>query len=144
MLMRTLGPLSERQLELFFLIQTWVLRFRPHDRGSVVDADVAEAAGALAASFETASRGVIYEHQAQAPVAEQLRRELKAFLADVGRGGGPRFEVQAAEVLRGIARGASHEGEGIGTGPLDYLTLVARLLRERPPTPASDTRIILS
>jgi hypothetical protein len=143
-LMTTLGRVSEGQLQLFFLIQTWVLRFQPGDVGNVVDADVAEAASALAASFETASRGVIYEHQAQSPVAEKLRRELKVFLADVGRGGGPRFESQAAEVLRGIARGASHEAEGIGSGAQDYLTLIARVLHERPPASAERSRIILS
>jgi hypothetical protein len=143
-LLKTLGHVSEGQLELFFLIQTWVLRFKPRDFTGVVDADLADAATALAASFETASRGVIYEHQTHAPVAEQLRRELQAFLADVGRGGGPRFEAQAAEVLRGIARGASREAEGIGAGDQDYLSLVARVLRERPPTPASRSRIVLS
>jgi hypothetical protein len=143
-LMKTLGQVSEGQLQLFFLIQTWALRFTPVDLGSVADADLAEAANALAASFETASRGVIYEHQAQAPVAEQLRRGLKTFLAEVGRGGGPRFETQAAEVLRGIARGAAHEGEGIGSGPQDYLTLTARVLNERRPAPAPASRIILS
>ncbi len=143
-LITTLGQVSEGQLELFFLIQTWLLRFKPSDVASVVDADVADAASALAASFETASRGVIYEHQAQSPVAEQLRRELKAFLADIGRGGGPRFETQAAEVLRGIARGASHDAEGIGSGIQDYLTLIARVLHERPPVRAESSRIILS
>ena len=143
-LMTTLGRVSEGQLQLFFLIQTWVLRFQPGDVGNVVDADLAEAASALAASFETASRGVIYEHQAPSPVAEKLRRELKVFLADVGRGGGPRFESQAAEVLRGITRGASHQAEGIGSGAQDYLTLIARVLHERPPAPTERSRIILS
>ena len=143
-LLPTLGHVSEAQLELFFLIQTWVLRFKPSDFEGVVDADLADAASALAASFETASRGVIYEQQAQSRIAEHLRRELQAFLAQVGRGGGPRFEAQAAEVLRGIARGASHEADGIGPGEQDYLSLVARVLHERPPATVSRSRIVLS
>jgi hypothetical protein len=142
-LLTTLGHVSEAQLELFFLIQTWLLRFKPGDFGSVVDADLADATSALAASFETASRGVIYEQQAQSRNAEHLRRELQAFLAQIGRGGGPRFEAQAAEVLRGIERGASHEAEGIGPGEQDYLSLVARVLRERPPAVAPRSRIVL-
>jgi hypothetical protein len=142
-LIGTLGQVSEGQLELFFVIQTWLLRFKPPEVAGVVDADVADAASAMAATFETASRGVIYEHQAQSRIAEQLRRELKAFLAEIGRGGGPRFESQAAEVLRSIARGASHEAEGIGPGAQDYLSLTARVLRERPPLPVEGSRIIL-
>ena len=111
--------------------------------GRVVDADVAEAAGALAAGFETASRGVVYEPQAASPVGEALRRELKDMLNRVGRGGGTRFEREAAEVLRGIERGAKHEPSAIGSGPVDYLTLVARILQERPPAAAAASTLIL-
>jgi hypothetical protein len=103
---------------------------------------VASAVGALAASFETSARGVIYEHQAASPTAEELRRGLKSFLAEIGRGGGTRFETQAAEVLRGIERGASHEASDIGGGSVDYLTLVARILREQPPAPLTASPII--
>lgn len=142
-----LGRVSERQLQLFFLIQSFISRFRPATAAgvgeSLIDADVAEAAGALAATYETASRGVLYEHQANAIGAEALRRELKAFLAEVGKGGGSRFERECAEVLRGIERGARHEAPGIGSGSVDYLTLVARVLQERPPAARATSSIIL-
>ena len=141
-LMRTLGPLSEGQLELFFVVQTFITRFKPGAASGVTDADVAGATGALAASFETAARGVIYEHQAASPAAEELRRALKTFLAELGRGGGTRFETQAAEVLRGIERGASHQADNIGDGSRDYLALVGRILREHPPQPVVASRII--
>jgi hypothetical protein len=100
------------------------------------DADVAEASGALATSYETAARGVLYEQQASAPMAEALRRELKTFLAKLASDSGAmsaRFEREAILVLRGIERGAKHDAPGIGDGPVDYLTLVARILHERPP-----------
>jgi hypothetical protein len=139
--MTALGTLSEGQLQLFFLIQTFISRFKPAG-GRLVDADVADAAGALAASFETAGRGVLYEHQAPSVVGEELRRELKAFLAEMGRRGGSRFEAQAAEVLRGIERGARHS-VGIGPGAQDYLTLVARILREPPPDSVERPALIL-
>jgi hypothetical protein len=111
----------------------------------LVDSDVAEAAGALATSFETASRGVLYEGQAASPAGEALRRQLKAYLTTLaGEGDSARLEREVAVVLRGIERGARHEAPGIGDGPLDYLTLVARILQERPPTAAHpSSRIIL-
>lgn len=146
-LMSALGRISEPQLELFFLIQTFIARFpldaKPDGHGRLVDADVADAVGALAASFETASRGVLYEHPAATVGGESLRRELKTFLAQIARGGGSRFEREAAEVLRGIERGAKHEAAGVGPGARDYLTLVARILHERLPDPVGTSSIIL-
>ena len=137
LLMGALGRVSEPQLQLFFLIQTFIARFTPELGTAVVDADVADAAGALASGLETASRGVVYEPQAASPVGEALRRDLKALLTRVGRGGGTRFDKDAAEVLRGIERGARHEPAAIGGGAVDYLTLVARVLQERPPSAAA-------
>jgi hypothetical protein len=143
-LLTALGQLSEPQLQIFFVIHTFISRFAPEGR-QVTDADVAEAVGALATSFETASRGVLYEGQASSPAGEALRRELKAYIATLaGEGGGARLEREVAVVLRGIERGAKHEAPGIGDGPLDYLTLVSRILQERPPDAThASSRIII-
>jgi hypothetical protein len=145
-LLTALGPLTEPQLQIFFVIHTFIAHFKTEGR-SLGDVDVAEAAGALATSFETASRGVLYEQQSASPAAEALRRELKLFLAKVaGESGasGSRFDRELAVVLRGIERGAKHESPGIGTGAVDYLSLVARILHERPPDASQATsRIIL-
>lgn len=132
LLAAVLGHVSEGQLQLFFLLHACIANYSPEAMGRVIDADVADAAGALAASLETASRGVFYEHQAQSLPGEALRRELKALIATAAGSGGSRFERQAAEVLRGIERGAKHDVDGIGEGPEAYLTFVGRLLPERP------------
>lgn len=142
-LMTALGPISERQLQLFFLIHAAIARFEPPGFSRVVDADIADAAGALASTLEIAGRGVLYEHQTQSVVADALRREIKTLLEQVGREGGSRFEREAAEVLRGIERGARHEAPGIGPGPQDYLALVARVLQERPPAAPEPSAIVL-
>jgi hypothetical protein len=146
-LMAALGRVSEPQLELFFLIQTAILKFhagaRTQGTATLTDADVAQAAGAVAATCETAARGVVYEHQAQSMTAEGLRRELTTVLGEVGRGGGSRFEREAAEVLRGIARGAAHETLPPGAGPVDYLSLVARVLQTPQPSAGTSPSIIL-
>lgn len=142
-LMMALGRVAEPQLQLFFLIQAQISRFKPEGFGRLLDADVAEAAGALASTLETAGRGVLYEHRATSVVADALRRELKALLEQAGRGGGSRFEREAAEVLRGIERGARHDAPGIGTGPEDYLLLVARVLQEPPAATPESSSIVL-
>lgn len=145
-LMAALGRVSEPQLQLFFLIQTSILKFhaaRIQSAATMADADVAEAAGAVAATFETAARGVVYEHHAQSMTAEGLRRELATVLGELGRGGGSRFEREAAEVLRGIERGAAHETLLPGAGPLDYLSLVARVLQAPLPAAGATPSIIL-
>lgn len=139
--MAALGPLSEPQLRLFFLIQTAILRFRPEGFGPVTDADVADAAGALAATMETAERGVLYEHRTSSAVADALRREIRALLDHLGERGGSRFEREASQVLRGIERGARHGTLGADAGPAEYLSLVRRVLQD-PSTPESPPLIV--
>ena len=149
-LMNALGRVSEPQLQIFFIIHTFISRFKPEGISPLTDADVAEATGALAASFETAAKGVLYEQQATSVGAESLRRELKVFLAQIASdpssgsaGRGTRFEREVAVVLRGIERGARHEAAGVGAGPVDYLSLVARILHERPPDTTPRPSIII-
>jgi hypothetical protein len=146
-LMAALGRVSEVQLQLFFVIQTSILKFHTSARAEgtapLTDADVAQAAGAVAATFETATRGVVYEHQAQSMIAEGLRRELTTVLQEVGRGAGSRFEREAAEVLRGIERGAAHQTLPPGAGPLDYMSVVARVLQAPAAVAAPAPSIIL-
>lgn len=132
-LMGTAGRLSEPQLQMFFMLQTLISRFVPSGLGRLLDQDVAEATGALAASYETASRGVIYERKATSTTAEALRRELETFCAEARAQGGSRFERDAAAVLRAIEQGAKHEAPGLGEANRAYLELVGRLLREGQP-----------
>jgi hypothetical protein len=143
-LLTALGRVSEPQLQIFFVIHAFISRFTP-DGQQLSDADVADAVGALATSYETASRGVLYEGRAATPAGEALRRELKVYIAKLaGEGGGSRLEREVAVVLRGIERGARHDAAGIGDGPVDYLTLVSRILQEPPPNAAqAGSRIIL-
>src|SRR6195256_4296581 len=54
---------SERQSQLFFLIATFLLGYDPPELQPLLDDDVAEGVAALASTFETASRGLIYDHR---------------------------------------------------------------------------------
>ncbi|MGE3274696.1 MAG: hypothetical protein AB7O67_06260 [Vicinamibacterales bacterium] len=131
LMMTALGRVSEGQLQLFFLIQAFIGRFQPEGLPRLIDADVAEAAAALARTYETrASSGVVYEqHAEQSRVAEALRGGLATLLEEIGKGGGARFERECAAVLRGIERGARHEPAAIGTDETAYLALVGRVLQ---------------
>lgn len=126
-LLPTIRHLTERQYQLFFLFHTLIARFTPRGFTRLVDADVAEAAAAVAATLETAARGVIYEHTPQAPPAQALATELKTMLAQMREQGARVFDREAAIVLRAIEQGARGT-----TAPTDrattYVDLVARLL----------------
>jgi hypothetical protein len=92
--------LSQRQGQLFFLVADFLARYQPADLHLLIDDDVAEAVGSLAATFETASRGLIYEHRPASIVAGRLTSALKEALTEAGQSGGSAFERDAAFVLR--------------------------------------------
>jgi hypothetical protein len=103
LLMPLMLDFTERQAELFLLVASFIVRYEPPELHPLFDEDVAEGVGALASTFETASRGVIYEHRAASLPAERLSAALKPALAEVGRGFGSAFERDAAGVLRRLA-----------------------------------------
>jgi hypothetical protein len=126
-LMASVGRLSEQQLQLFFLLQSMVLAYKPEGLARLVDDDVALATGALAGSLETASKGVIFEEATASVVAEGLRRAMKPVLEDITKNSGSRAEREVAIVLRAMERGAKHEGGHIPEGETSYLELVGRV-----------------
>lgn len=131
-------PLTEPQLQLFFLIASVIVRHQPDGILSLADADVADAAGAMAATLEAATRGVIAQVPGASPVSEGLRRQVDAILAQIGREAGPRFAAEAALILRGIERGAGQPAAAGGAGPTAYLALLKRVLPPMPEAPKAD------
>ena len=103
LLMPLMIDFSQPQAELFFLISAFIVRYEPPELHPLFDEDVAEGVGALASTFETASRGVIYEHRAASIPGERLSLALKAALADMGRNLGSAFERDAAAIVDGMA-----------------------------------------
>ena len=132
-LMATVGRLSEQQLQLFFLLQSMVLSYKPEGLLRLVDSDVALAAGALAHALETASKGLIFEEATGSVVAEGLRRAMKPVIEEVTKGGGTRAEREVAIVLRAMERGAKHEGGHIADEEMAYLDLVGRVFQQSRP-----------
>lgn len=129
MLWPTIEHLTERQYQLFFLFQTAIAQHRPETLSRLVDSDVVAAAEAVAATLETASRGVIYEHQPASVPARRLAADLKAVLAQARDEGARIFDAEAAVALRAIEMGARTLGTATGSGEAGYLALIERLLR---------------
>src|SRR5205809_6128448 len=55
---QVLRDLNERQSQLLLIISTFLVRYEPPELQPVIDDDVAEAAAAVAATFEASARGV--------------------------------------------------------------------------------------
>jgi len=127
LLLPTIQALTERQHQLFFLLQSVIARHRPDGFARLADADVAEAAGAVAATLETAARGVIYEHQTQSVLAQKLAGEFRRLVEDVRKEGAAVYDHEVAVTLRAIEHGARTIGAATGTE--SYLTLMGRLLQ---------------
>jgi hypothetical protein len=90
---------------------------------------------ALAATHETAVRGVIYEHRPQSTPAERLVVALKPVLAEAGQTGGTPFQRDAAVVLRRLEEAAR---TAIATAPGNrraFLDIIGRVVR----TPDDDS-----
>lgn len=107
-----LSGTTERQRAIVALVQSAILQHVPTAVPRVLDRDVAEAAAALASTFETAARGIIYEQQpASLPaqrLASDLRQQIERALHTSER---PldRDVAKALRVVETLARQAGHE-----------------------------------
>ena len=124
---------SERQSQIFLLVSTFLVRYEAPALQPLIDADVAEAMTALAATFETASRGVIYEHRPASLPAERLVAGLKPLLAEAGKGGGTPFERDAAGVLRRVEDAVREARADAPDNRRAFLDLLARIVSKTPP-----------
>jgi hypothetical protein len=139
-----MDDLNERQSRLFFLLLTFIAThpgtrtgaaarndFETLTLDTLVDKDVADALGAVAATYETAVRGVIYEHRAPSPHAERLTHELTPLLAEAGRHSGPGFPRDAAVVLRRVESAAREAMSRTESGRRAFLDLVGRIMQRQ-------------
>jgi hypothetical protein len=146
MLVPSIRHLNERQHQLFFLFHSAIARHVPEGFARLIDEDIEQAAGAVAATLETAARGVIYEHPAASLPAQRLATELISLLAQIRSQGGAVSDAEAAIALRAIERGA-RDAKKTGDATA-YASLIARLLQVRrtqgrDPTKESASPLIL-
>ena len=137
-LLPIVGALEPRQYELFFFVQQLLHGIVRAGRLPLDDRTVRESAEALARTYETASRGIIYEHQASSPPAERLSQEIRPLLDDSPAAGGPKAdERDLAEVLRCIERAAAGAEAALGGGGSAYLELAGRVAKPAAGVPAT-------
>jgi hypothetical protein len=124
--------LSNRESELFWVILTFLAGMKADPLLRLVDEDVAEAAGALAATYETANRGLIYEHRPQSLASQRLVNDLKAFLGTLLQGADAattrNVERDVAVVLRHLEKGAREVRRFVDEGPATALAIITRVV----------------
>ncbi len=133
-----LGGLTERQQQIAFLLQTFLRSERP-EPPPLSDADVEQAAKAMAETFETASRGIVYEHHASSLPAQRLAANLKERIDTHRRDGARLPDTDVAIALRRIETAAREAKTELGGGPNAYLTLLERVLQPRDTAEAADS-----
>lgn len=125
-----LTGLSEPQQQLFFLTLTLVARAAGETLAldSASDADVADAAGALAGTYETAAKGLIYEQRPGSLPAQRIAEGIREVYDNLGRTRPSGFAAEAARVLRRLEErvGEAHRaGLDARRGFLDLAARVA-------------------
>jgi hypothetical protein len=108
------------------------------------DTDVADGVASVAATLETAAKGIIYEHRAVAIPAQRIADLVSAAIRDlVTRAGsdGARLERDAAKALRALERTAREAQKELpdATRPeTSWLTVAARIFSGTQPPPEND------
>ena len=133
LLLQFVRDFSQRQSQLFAMTLTFLVRYQPAELQPLTDDDVVEAAAALAATFETASRGVIYEHRPASLPAERLVGALKPLLSEAGQRGGSAFERDAAVVMRRLEEAVGALRALAPDNRHAFLELLGRTMRKGGP-----------
>ena len=138
-LLPIIDGLGQRQYLLFFVVQDTFRRLAESGEIPVNDDVVHDTAQALAATYETASKGIIYEHRPASPPAERLARELKPLLEGSAGQGPVASERDLVAVLRRVERAAIEARKTLDGETHAYLDLVGRLRQFSGDTGSADT-----
>ena len=136
-LLPLLHGLTERQQHVTLLVQQFL---RAEDAASLAlsDEDVVQATQALAETYETASRGIIYEHSAGMAAAGRLSSELRKVI-ETGRSKGLTLgDTDVAVALRRIEAGAREARAALEEDESSYLRLLRRVF-QAPTTGAAES-----
>lgn len=142
-----LSGVGETGQRLLLVCITVIDRARGEGLDAATDADVVEAVGALARTYETSAKGLIYEHRAASIPAQRLAGQLRGAFDEMGRTLPSSFASTAADVLRRLESGV-REGHRAGLdSQRGFLDLVARTVARfgapAAPGPAPASPLVL-
>lgn len=124
--------LTEFQADLFLTLLSFVATLQADPLMKIQDDDLAQGTGALAATYETANRGLIYEHQPQSLLAQRFVTDAKAFLASLEAKADAattrHIERDAAVVLRHLEAGVRGARKAADEGPATALGMIGRFI----------------
>lgn len=118
--------LTQAQYQVFLFVQVTVAAHAARAVQPLLDRDVEDAARALASTFETASKGIIYEHPAASRPAQRLMADVGAAMESLGREGPPPRDGDVAAALRRTERAAQEAAREFG-GERALLELLAEV-----------------
>ncbi len=126
-----LAGLSEREARVLLAFTAVIARHKPEPFQPLLDVDIQQAAGAIAATFETAARGIVYEHRPASLPAERLGSDMKTMMAELSEASGGRApERQAAVALRRL-EAAAREHAKDDPRSTAFRDLLGRMLADR-------------
>ena len=135
-LLPLISDLTEPQASLVLLFRSALLNHAAQAIPTVLDVDVAEAAAAVAATLETARKGVIYQHEPTSIPAQRLATVFREAVAALNAEAGSRIarlETDVARALRAIERGARAAQEALaGDEPPIFIGVLKRLAAPGP------------
>jgi hypothetical protein len=138
-----LGDLSERQARVLLYLQAFTKQHAPSALPPLLDRDVAEAAASLASTFETAAKGIVYEHHAASVPAQRLAANLKRGIEELARAERPAPDRDTAAALRMMEKLARDAASRLGDGDRSYLHLLDRVMKPARETNAQDEKRVI-
>jgi hypothetical protein len=135
-LLPLVSDLGEPRVTLFLYFCSGVRAHAAQAIPAILDADVADAAAAAAATLETARKGVIYQHEPTSIPAQRVaavfRETIERLKSEVGAGAA-RLERDVVAALRAIERGARTAKDALaGDEAPVFINLLKRLPADNP------------
>lgn len=126
-LLSTAGEMTREQGDLLFATLGMLVDLPSDDLVRTTDDEVAEAAASLAATIETAERGLIYEHRPSSLAAERLARALRERLKTLEDKPRPGIRRDLAVALRALEKVAREARKHLPGGSEACLGLARRV-----------------
>lgn len=131
LLVQMIEGLTAGQGEALQLLQARIQAHRATAIPPIRDADVEQAVHALAATLETAARGILYEHQTASVPALRLQQDLRDALAEAAERKSPLGPVPLAAVLRRVETILQRAARQPGASDTAFLEFLDRITRSR-------------